>query len=227
MNADAQKRAAAARAVEFVRPGMRLGPWHRLDREAFRRTGRRARPRTASTSSRCRPRRRRAPTPNAAAFALTTLDETPRTRPDRRRRRRNRARSEPDQGRRRRAAAGKDRRGSLRAHDRDRRSEQMGRHARPLSAADRGDPVRLCGDTAGGRKGDCRPPAPRAADRCGRVKTAMLSSRMAGTGSLMRRSGGLTIQRPWRMRFPVYPGSWSMACLSVSRGPPYWPDRTV
>ncbi|MGA6999379.1 MAG: ribose 5-phosphate isomerase A, partial [Pseudolabrys sp.] len=25
MNADAQKRAAAARAVEFVRPGMRLG----------------------------------------------------------------------------------------------------------------------------------------------------------------------------------------------------------
>src|SRR5665213_3636714 len=40
--------------------------------------------------------------------------------------------------------------------------------------------------------------------------TAILSSRMVGIGSLMLRSGGSTIQRPLRRRFPEYPELWSM-----------------
>ena len=77
---------------------------------------------------------------------LTTLDETPELdltvdgadeiAPD----------LDPDQGRRRRAAAREDRRGGLGAHDRDRRRLEMGRDARPVSAADRGRAVRACGD---------------------------------------------------------------------------------
>ena len=77
MDIDAQKRAAAARAIEFVRPGMRLGLGTGSTAQAFRRAAGRARAR--------RPRRRSAvPTSDATrrdaerlGVPLTTLDETP------------------------------------------------------------------------------------------------------------------------------------------------------
>ena len=114
MDIEAQKRQAAARALDCVRPGMRLGLGHRLDRPALRRAARRARARGPRCRRRCRPRKRPAPEAERLGIPLTTLDETPELDltvdgadeigPD----------LTPDQGRRRRAAARKDRRRGLR-----------------------------------------------------------------------------------------------------------------
>ena len=76
MNADAQKRAAAVRAVEFVRPGMRLG-LGTGSTAGISSSSSASASRPGSRSSRCRLPRRHAPTPNVAAFRSTTLDETP------------------------------------------------------------------------------------------------------------------------------------------------------
>ena len=66
MNADAQKRAAAARAVEFVRPGMRLGLGTGSTAKHFvELVGERVR--SGLILSRCRRRRRLMPMQNAAA----------------------------------------------------------------------------------------------------------------------------------------------------------------
>ena len=126
MNVDAQKRAAAARAVEFVRPGMRLGLG----------TGSTARHFVELLAERVRAGLDIVAVPTSEAtrahaerlgIAADDARRDARARPDRRRRRRNRAGSEPDQGRRRRAAAREDRRLRLRAHDRHRRRVEMGR----------------------------------------------------------------------------------------------------
>ena len=77
MDVDAQKRAAAARALEFRAAWHAARARHRLDRQAFRRFARRARARRASTSSPCRRRKRPARRPQRLGIALTTLDETP------------------------------------------------------------------------------------------------------------------------------------------------------
>ena len=91
MDVEAQKRAAAARAVEFVRPGMRLGLG----------TGSTARHFVELLAERVRGGLDVVAVPTSEAtraqaerlgITLTTLDETPRARSDRRRRRRDRAR---------------------------------------------------------------------------------------------------------------------------------------
>ena len=142
----------------------------------------------ASTWSACRPRRRRAPQAERLGVPLTTLDETPELdltvdgadeiAPG----------PQPDQGRRRRAAAREDRGGGLGPHGGDRRREQMGADARPLSAADRGRAVRLGRDPARGRGRGRRRRLPGPGRCCGGTRTAMLSSRTAGTGYSTPRS---------------------------------------
>ena len=77
MNADAQKRAAAARALDFVNAGHAARARHRLDGAAFRRPCWESGSRRASTSSACRHRRRPAPRRERLGIQLTTLDETP------------------------------------------------------------------------------------------------------------------------------------------------------
>ena len=153
---DALKRQAAARALEHVRDGMKLGlgtgstAKHFVDLLGEKVARRLEGDRRADLGS--DPRRR----PSAAAFRLTTLDEIDQLdltvdgadEID--------PRAQPDQGRRRRAAAGKDRGGGLGSHDRDRRRDQMGRCARPLSVAGRGDSVRPRRDPAGHGSGHLR-----------------------------------------------------------------------
>ena len=76
MDIEAQKRAAAARAVEFVRPACGSGSAPARPRgisSSFWPSG--CAP--ASTSSGCRPRRRRARDAERLGVPLTTLDETP------------------------------------------------------------------------------------------------------------------------------------------------------
>ena len=126
MDIEAQKRQAAAVAVEWVRPGMRLGlgtgstAKHFVELLAERvRGGLKVVGVPTSEATRADAR--------APRRAADHARRDPRTRHDRRRRRRDRARPDPDQGRRRRAAAGKDRGGGLGPHGGDRRREQMGR----------------------------------------------------------------------------------------------------
>ncbi len=142
MNMDKLKRQAAARALEEVRDGMQLGLGTGSTAKHFvellgERVARRAQgDRRADLGG-------DAPDAMRCGVPLTTLDEIDRLDltvdgadeidPD----------LQPDQGRRRRAAAREDRGGRLRSHDRDRRRQQMGADARPLSAAGRGHPVRL------------------------------------------------------------------------------------
>ena len=113
-----------------------------------------------------------------------------RARPDRRWRRRDRPGSDPDQGRRRRAAAREDRGGGLRPHGGDRRREQMGaRRSAAFRCRSRSCRSALRRPGAPSRPRPRRPAA-RAGPRCGRARTATLSSRMAGTGYSMPRWTG-------------------------------------
>src|SRR5262245_19737502 len=112
MDTDAQKRAAAARALEFVRPGMRLGlgsgttAKHFVELLAERiHTGLDVIAVPTSDATRSDAERLGVP--------LTSLDETPQLDLTR-----DCARSGPDQGRRRHAAARNERRLGLRPHDR-------------------------------------------------------------------------------------------------------------
>ena len=196
MDIEAQKRAAAARAVEFVRPGMRLGLGTGSTAQHFVELVGRAGAR--------RPRRHRGAhlggdrsDAERLGVPLTTPRRDAGTRSHRRRRRRDRARPEPDQGRWRRAVAGKDRRLGLGPHDRHRRRSEMGVGARPLSAAGRGGAVRAW-PRPGARSRRRRPPPDAPARRCcGGPGMAMLSSRTAGTGSSMPRSSGSPIRSRW------------------------------
>ena len=77
MDIDAQKRAAAARALEFVRPGMRLGlGTGSTARHFVELLGERVRD-GLDVDRRCRPRTRRGAMPSGCGVPLTTLDETP------------------------------------------------------------------------------------------------------------------------------------------------------
>ena len=125
MDIEAQKRAAAARAVEFVRPGMRIGLG----------TGSTARHfvELLAERVRARPGRRRgadlgndAPRRRAMGHPADQSRRDAGTRSDRGRCRRDRAGPEPHQGRWRRPAAGEDRRLCVRAADRDRRRVRSG-----------------------------------------------------------------------------------------------------
>ena len=205
MDIEAQKRQAAALAVEWVRPGMRLGlgtgstAKHFVELLAERvRGGLNVVGVPTSETTRADAQRLGVP--------LTTLDETPELDmtvdgadeigPD----------LTLDQGRRRRAAAGKDRGGGLGPHGGDRRREQMGEDAGPLSAADRGDAVRTGGDPARGRGRGRRRPDVRARPSCGRARTATLSSRTAGTGSWMPRCSGSPMPKSLADRLSAIPG---------------------
>ena len=226
MNADAQKRAAAARAVEFVRPGMRLGLGTGSTAKHFvELVGERVRAgldviavptsqATRADAERC-------------GIALTTLDETPELdltvdgadeiAPDL-----SLIKGGGGALLREKIVAAASARMVVIA-DRSKWVGTLGRFPLPIEVAPFGLGATLQGD----RKGHCGDPAARTAERCGRARTAMLSSRMAVTGSSTPRWAGLTIRKRWRMRFRAFPGSWSMACSSASRRRPFWPDRTA
>ena len=160
MNADAQKRAAAARAVEFVRPGMRLGLGTGSTAKHFvELIGERVRAgldivavptsqATRADAERC-------------GIALTTLDETPELdltvdgadeiAPDL-----SLIKGGGGALLREKIVAAASARMIVIAD-----AEQMGRRARPLSAADRGGAVRPGCDAAGDREGHCGDPGAR------------------------------------------------------------------
>ena len=68
--------------------------------------------------------------------------------------------------------------------------------------------------------------AARARRRRGRAKTAILSSRMAGTGSSTPSLSASPTRKRWRNGCPRSPASWSMACSSASPGLLLSPVRT-
>ncbi len=130
--------------------------------------------------------------PSAAAFALTTLDEIDRL---------DLTVDGADEidpalnlikGGGGALAARKDRRRRLGSHDRDRRRFQMGRDARPLSAAHRGHSVRAGRDAARHRRGICRKRRFRPNGGAKGPGTATFLSPMAATGSSMPISGRIT-----------------------------------
>ena len=158
MDFEALKRQAAARALERVRPGMRLGlGTGSTARHFVDLLGEKVRERPqcdwrADLGSHARAGqklRHYAVDPGGDAGA----------RPDHRRRRRNRPGFEPDQGRRRRVVAGEDRGLCLGQHDRDRRRIEMGARARAFPAADRNRAFWHGGDAPGGRAGCAGCPA--------------------------------------------------------------------
>ena len=157
MNADAQKRAAAARAVEFVRPGMRLGlGTGSTARHFVELIGERVRAGldiiAVPTSQATRADAERCGIP------LTTLDETPELdltvdgadeiAPDL-----SLIKGGGGALLREKIVAAASARMIVIADP-----EQMGCCARPLSAADRGDAVRLACDATGDREGHCGDP---------------------------------------------------------------------
>ena len=197
VNMDELKRQAAARALEEVRDGMRLGLG----------TGSTAKHFVELLGEKVRAGMRvvGVPTSEATRAAGRGLrhcaDHARRHRParsDGRRRRRDRSRAQPDQGRRRGAAAGEDRGGGLGSHDRDRRRHQMGRCARPLSAAGGGDSVRPRGDPARHRQSLCPRRRFRAKWWSGRARTATFLSPMAATGLSTPISVASRMPRVWR-----------------------------
>ena len=156
MNAETYKREAAAGALDFVKPGMRLGLG----------TGSTARPFVELLGERVRAGLDiiAVPTSEATRDAGGAVRHPAHharrdagARSDHRRRRRDFTRPHADQGRRRRAAAREDRRGGLGAHGGDRGRVEMGRDAWPVCAADRGRAVRPRGDETRRRSRDrCR-----------------------------------------------------------------------
>ena len=226
MDIEAQKRQAAALAVEWVRPGMRLGLG----------TGSTARHFVELLAERVRAgldvvgvadlggdaRRRRAPG-RAAHHARRDA----RARPDRRRRRRDRARPEPDQGRRRRAAAREDRGGGLGPHGGDRRREQMGPGARPLSVADRGGAVRPGRDAAGGRGRRRRRRLSRAGPAAAGQERPRFRHGQRSLDTRCRARPDRRSQHRWPTGCRPFPAWSSTVCSSGWRKPLFWPGPPV
>ena len=151
---DELKRQAAARALEDVQDGMKLGlgtgstAKHFVDLLGEKvRAGLKVAGVPTSESHPHPGRAMRHPAHHARR-------DRP-ARPHRRRRRRDRPCVQSDQGRRRGAAARKDRRRRVGSHDRDCRRQQSGRCSRPFSAAGRGHSVRLCRHPARHGRGIC------------------------------------------------------------------------
>ena len=208
MDAEAQKRAAAARAVEFVRPGMRLGLG----------TGSTARHFVELVGERVRGGLDIVAVPTSQAtkidaercgIPLTTLDETPELdltvdgadeiAPDL-----SLIKGGGGALLREKIVAAASARMIVIA-DQSKWVGALGRFPLPIEVAPFG--------LAATRRAIERAIA--AIQRPGRLslrqgRTAMLSSRMAATGSSMLPLTGLTIRKRWRMRFPAFPASWSM-----------------
>ena len=179
LSPDDLKKLAAARALELVRPGMRLGLGTGSTAKHFvdllgARVANGLDVLCVATSE----------ATQAQALALgipmSTLDETPELdltvdgadEID--------PRSAADQGRRRGASAREDRGGGLGPHGRHRRRQQAGRPARPLSAADRGRALRARGDAPGRRGRDRRRRSGGRTRAAPAARTARCWSPMAG-----------------------------------------------
>ena len=220
MDIEAQKRQAAALAVEWVRPGMRLGlgtgstAKHFVELLAERvRGGLNVVGVPTSETTRADAR--------AAGRAADHARRDARTRHDGRRRRRDRPGPDPDQGRRRRAVARKDRGGGVGPHGGDRRREQMGetlgRFPLPIEVMPFGlgrDPARGRGR---GRRG--RLPGPdRAAAGQGRPRFRH-GRRALDTRCLA--AADRRCQNRWPTGCRPFPASSSTVSLSGSRKPSY------
>ena len=190
---EAQKRAAAARALEFVRPGMRLGLG----------TGSTARHFVELLAERVRAGLDVVGVPTSEAtrsdaerlgVPLTSLDETPELDltvdgadeigPDL-----SLIKGGGGALLREKIVASASARMIVIADE-----FEMGLRARPLPAAGRGGAVRIGGDPAGGRGSGSAPPAAPARRCCAAPRTATLLSRMAGTGFSTPRSSGFRIR---------------------------------
>ena len=225
MDIEAQKRAAAARALEFVRPGMRLGlGTGSTARHFVELLGERVRAGldvvgvpTSETTRRDAER---------WGIPLTTLDETPELdltvdgadeiAPD--------------------LSLIKGGGGALlrekivaaasARHDRDRRRIEMGARARPVSAAGRGRAVRAGGDPPRGRSSGGRGRLRRTGAAAPRRRTAMLLSRMAGTGFSTPRLSGFPIRNGWPSGSPPSRAWSSTDCSSGLHRRSFSPDPT-
>ena len=231
MNADAQKRAAAARAVEFVTLRHAARARHRLDRQAFRRSGRRTRSR--------RPRYRRGadvggdpcPGHSAAAFALTTLDETPELdltvdgadeiAPDL-----SLIKGGGGALLREKIVAAASARMIVIA-DASKWVATLGQFPLPIEVTPFGYEATLRAVEAAIASVQPVGPLTLRMAKSGQERAAILSSRMGATGLSMPRSAGSTIQRRWRKRFRRFRASWSTVCLSIWPGSSLLAGRTA
>ena len=102
----------------------------------------------------------------------------------------------------------------------------MGVDARPLPAADRNRAVRRCRDPPRGRGRGGRRRAVPGRRCCARRRTAMLSSRMAGTGCWTPNCSASPTRKPSRRGLLRCRASWNMACSSALRGLLLSPVRT-
>ncbi len=217
MSVETYKRAAAARALDFVRPGMRLGlgtgstAKHFVDLLGERVRGGTRCGRGADVGGDAHAGR-------APRHPADHARRHPRARPDRRRRRRDRAGPDLDQRRRRRAVAREDRGLGIGDDGRDRRRLEMGRDAWPLSACR----SKSCRSAQRRPAAPSKRPPPRqpATGRryCARPRAAILSSRMAGTGCSTPNCGASPTRGLSRRSFPQSRASWNTACSSASRG---------
>ena len=177
MDATALKVEAARAALGHVDDGMRLGIGTGTTAEAFVRAAGRARRGRAEGDRRADLGAHRGALPEARRAAVVARRDAG-ARPHHRRRRRGRCRAVADQGRRRRAAARKDRRGCLAAHDRHCRPLQAGGDARPLSRC-RSRSTASASRPPSWRSAVRRRARPCRPARCCGCATARLSSQMA------------------------------------------------